>query len=352
MAQWILACKELNGIIQIARLPQSVSPSTPGIPDTTAPGGPWYVVGPGTLPSVQAYGTQWILTFNYLSHMFTRVFADINITWPPTEVQPVQISGGPNPPTAFTYNFGVNTAGQPFINDALTMKVEGGTSTGPGVAAYFNPPLYPQPLLFLDPTTSTYSVTIQPNSNWFPQPPVNTQVYYRLYIRPFPYTGSWMLYTDWTVSAVSQPLFSFPFASIGSLRYEFSVTWGTQFLPTQAWNTAAHAEGIPGQTYLTVDSTVQRPNFQAFVNEFLTLKEASYVVAPYFGNRQLFIDVPADDQIQLSRSSLGQGGDTFAFFGTRQAFVNEAGADTLDGGYFPSNPAAFVGGNALKAVMT
>ena len=43
---YIIACKELNGIIYLARLPQTVDAQTPGVPDTGS-GGPWFAVGPG-----------------------------------------------------------------------------------------------------------------------------------------------------------------------------------------------------------------------------------------------------------------------------------------------------------------
>src|SRR5271170_3826811 len=115
MPQWIIACKELAGIIYLSRLPQTVDANTPGVPDTSD-GGPWFPVGPGLRPSVQEYdGTSFILQFDYLSHLFTRVI-DTG-TWPPTQVNPVQTSGGPNPPNPFEYNIQLAT-------DALTLKTE------------------------------------------------------------------------------------------------------------------------------------------------------------------------------------------------------------------------------------
>ncbi len=343
MAQWIFACKEINGSVYITRLPQTISSTQPGVPDV------WHFVGPGSRPSIQEYsGTKFVLTFEYLSHLFCRIVD--TATWPPTQVNPVQVSGGPNPPTAFTYNIQLS-------QDSLTLKQEGNTAIGPGVAAYFDPPVYQTPLLFLDPITMTYSVTIQPVSTWFPQPPANTDVFFRFYARPFPYTGPWVLITDWTLihkdvfNNPAQPFFSFPFSNVGSLRYQFSVTWGDQFDPMQPFNPAAHAEGIPGQTTITVDSTVQRASFQFILNESLTLKRSSYVVCPNLGAREAFINEGPFDEMQLSKSSLGTGGNTFSFFGTRQAFVNEAGSDTLSAAYLSSNSAIYNGGNALQAVM-
>jgi len=129
MPIWSISCKELNGIVYLSRLPQTIpgNPPTPGVPDTTGgPGGPWYAVGPGLRPSVQAYwltgGTQqYVLMFDYLSHLFTRVL-DTN-TWPPTQVNPVLVSGGPNPPNPFTYTIEL-------AQDALSLNVASQEASG------------------------------------------------------------------------------------------------------------------------------------------------------------------------------------------------------------------------------
>lgn len=343
MPQYIIACKELDGQVFITRLgptqPVAGGGYAPGTPD------PWHFVGPGSRPSVTEYnGTQFIITFDYLSHLFTRVF-DIT-TWPPTQVNPVQISGGPNPPTPFTYNIQLS-------QDSLSLNIGSDSGSAFGIVApFFNPPTLQQPILFLDASTNTYSVTILPKSTYAPQPPAGVQVFYRFYVRPFPYTGPWILTQDWTLSAVSQPWFSFPFSSVGSLRDQFSVTWGSQFDPLAPWDPTRHAEGIPGEIFVTVDSTVTHPSYQFFLNESLTIDLDSYVVAPNFGNREDFVSEGPFDAIELSISLLEQGsGNTFAFFGTRQAFVDEVGSDSINALYLLSNPAAFVGGNALRAVM-
>src|SRR5271157_2014653 len=156
---YILACKELGGIIYLARLPQTIDANTPGIPDTTS-GGPWFAVGPGLRPSIQAYyltgsTQQYILTFDYLSHMFTRVID--TATWPPTQVNPVQVSGGPNPPSLFEYTIEL-------AQDALSLNTVSSLAsvpTGGTVFSFYNPPELQFPLLFLNPITDTYSVTIQ-----------------------------------------------------------------------------------------------------------------------------------------------------------------------------------------------
>jgi hypothetical protein len=349
---FIVACKELNGGIYVTRLPKAVvNPDgsvQPGVPDN------WYFIGPGTNPSVTEYsGTKFAVMFTYLSHLNVRIM-DI-ATWPPTEVVPIT-----SPPNI---TIGNNTTGSGAPQDSLTLKTEGDTSFGL-VQQFFKPPLLAQPLLFLDPITNAYSVTITPLPGWAPDPPAGVQVFYRFYRRPFPYTGPWLLVTDWTASAGSFPWFSFLYSNVGSLQDQFSVTWGTQFNFTDQWNSNAHAEGIPGQVFVTVDSAVQHTNSQAFIFEHLTLDETSDTTFGIFGSRQMFIVVsssnsftPAGDSIGFSRSLVGSG-TTFNFMGARAGFVqlvpgsNSIPANVpVPNGDSLSFSKAYQQGNTLPAVM-
>ena len=363
MAFYILAAKELNGGIYVTRLPKAiVNPDgsvQPGIPDN------WFFVGPGTNPNVQEYnGNQFILTFTYLTHLNVRIM-DIG-TWPPTEVVPIT-----NPPTI---TIGSNTTGSGAPQDSLTLKTESSGSLG-FVQEFFRPPVLQQPLLFLDPTTSTYSVTIQPISTWFPDPPAlinpppaseSTQVFYRFYARPFPYTGPWVLVQDWTLenyvfNVPTQPLFSFLFQSVGSLRYQFSVTWGNQFDPADPWNPNAHMEGIPGQFFVTVDSTTQHANAQAFINEHLTFDFTSTETFGIFGPRQAFLVEAADDSLAFGQHAgtgfsvpLVGGATFFTMLGNHIAFVQLADQeDQLVASAAPSisQPNAYLQGSTLPVVM-
>lgn len=314
MSFWILSCKELDGGIYVTRLPKSVTNPDgsvqPGVPDN------WYFVGPGTNPSVAEYsGTKFVLTFTYLSHLFCRVM-DIS-TWPPTEVVPVQ--------TPVPYPGGAWVVSLP--QDSLSLKTQSDVGFGL-VAQFFKPPYLATPLLFLDPSTSTYSVTVTPLAGWAPDPPAGVTVYYRLYARAFPYTGPWVLVTDWTQSAATFPWFSFPFSNVGSLRFQLSVTWGDQFLPTDQWNPDAHAEGIPGQTYITVDSTTEVANTQEFVYESLTLDLLTSETFAYLAARQLFHSESVADSLAFGQTSgtgfsvpLVGGATLTAAMGTRQGFV-------------------------------
>lgn len=349
---FILAAKELAGNIYITRLPKAINDQTPGVPDN------WYLVGPGTRPSIQEYsGTQFILTFEYLSHLFCRV-VDI-ATWPPTQVNPVQTSGGPNPPTPFTYNIQL-------AQDSLTAKLQGQDSFGL-VASYFNPPYLQQPLLFVDPLTLTYSVTLTPLTSFHPEVPANVQAFFRLYNRPFPYTGGWTLIMDWTLGT-APPWFTFTDTHIGSLRYQYAATWGSQFSPTAQFDPNQHMEGVIDQnnSHITVDSTTQHASLQLFINEsFITVSGSSiypphdgavtfldsFVVAPNLGPDEMFLDEAPEDAISLSRSLLGNGGNTFFFAGTSQAFINvSSGADDVLIGPFTASGFSN-GGNALPAFM-
>jgi hypothetical protein len=326
MAKWIMACKEVAGGVFMNRLPQAIDDHTPGVPDV------WHFVGPGSNPSVQEYsGDRFVLTFDYLSHLYCRV-VDTSV-WPPTQVNPVQISGGPNPPTPFTYNIQLP-------QESLTIKTEG-SSVVSLTAPFFNPPIIQQPLLFLDVLTNTYSVTIQPVGGYAPQVPANVTPFYRLYRRAIGSTP-WILVDDWQTSS------TFVDSNVGSLRYQYSMTWGSQFLPSAPFDPTQHAEGIPGQRFITVDSDVQAASFQFTLNESLTLDLSSLVVAPDFAIRQQFLNEAPPDTIELSKSSIGNGENTFAFFDVRQAFVNDAEADQL-AVWSQSN--AYQGGNVLQAVM-
>src|SRR5271154_2362401 len=167
---YILACKELNGIIYLSRLPQTVDANTPGIPDTGS-GGPWFAVGPGLRPSIQEYyltgsTQQYILSFDYLSHLFTRVID--TTTWPPTTVNPVA-----TPPYPGTWSIEL-------AQDALSLKIGSILAFGP-VMAFLNPPIIQQPIIFDNPTTlpPTYSVTLTLSGSYAPQVPPGYVPYYR-----------------------------------------------------------------------------------------------------------------------------------------------------------------------------
>jgi hypothetical protein len=379
MAKWVLACKEFNapawsstktyspgdiisfnGVlyqsvdtnlnqrppnshwttlqgagVYLTRLPKTIDAHTPGVPSV------YFFVGPGARPSVQEYNANlFILSFDYLSHLFCRV-VDVN-TWPPTEVQPIQISGGPNPPTPFNYNIQLS-------QDSLTLKTEGQNTSGPGAAVFFNPPPLQQPLLFLDPITMTYSVTLTPTTNFAPQVPANVTPFFRLYRRTFtPTIGPWVLVDDWTPGPTA-PWFSFVDTNVGSLQFQYSATWGSQFNSNAPFDPTQHMEGIPGELFITVDSSVQHPSFQFILTESLVLKRSSLMVAANFGQEEMFINEAPDDHFTLSRSLLGQGGNAFFFAGASQMFLNESASDTLAGPFSASNFSA--GGNALAASM-
>jgi hypothetical protein len=140
---------------------------------------------------------------------------------------------------------------------------------------------------------------------------------------------------------------------VGSLRYQFSLIWGSPFNPTDQWNPNDFAGGVVGATYITVDSNVQHPSYQAFITETLTLDRASTDAYAVFGLRQLFIVVSAPssgaDEIQISKSLLGSGTEAFASFGARASFIFEAVSDVPDETMFPKMGGIVAGSNNYKA---
>jgi hypothetical protein len=325
---WIIACKEINGNIYLTRLPKAIDAHTPGIPDN------WYFVGPGSRPSVQKYsGTQFVITFDYLSHLFTRI-VDI-ASWPPTQVDPVQVSGGPNPPSLITY--GIQLA-----QDSLSLKTESSTLLSL-TQAFFNPPILAQPTVFYDPGTDTWSATITTVPGWVPVVPANVTPYYRLYRRTYtPSVGPWTLVMDWSAAL------SYVDSNTGSLDFQYSATWGSQFDPAAPFDPSRHAEGTVGQYVITVTSAGFPIHYQLFLNESLTLDRTSTSASGFGETRELFDFEFVADAIELSKSSIGNDRSSFAYMGIRQAFLHESAEEDVVA-YDRSN--AYLNSNALKASM-
>jgi hypothetical protein len=329
------SAKELNGGVYLARLPQAIDDTTPGTPSA------WFFVGPGTMPSVQEYnGTQFILTFNYLSHLFCRI-VDI-ATWPPTEVVPVT--------TPVPYPGGAWQIELPA--DALAINLASTTSVGL-VAPWYNPPTFIQPLLFLDPITDTYSVTLTLTPGYVPQFSPSQPPYYQLWYRAIG-TTPWLLLQNWVAAGAGPTYaFSYTFHNVGSMRFEFSLIWGSPPNPTDQWNSNDFEGGVVGATYITVDSTVQHPSYEAFITETLTLDRSSTDAYAVFGSRQLFIVVSApsvgSDEIQISKSLIEPSTQAFASFFDRAVFIYEAVNDVPDEAKFPKMGGVTAGSNNYAA---
>jgi hypothetical protein len=364
---YLCASKEINGQVYITRM------SVPAASDFAvglaagSDDGTWYFVGPGSRPSIQHYQglTQFILTFDFMSHLVCRV-VDIN-SWPPNVVNPISqgSTGGPNTtntwqPNTFyptgsqilvngkvwqaggagapNGNGGTSGAIEPAFNPASPQQLDGAgnsqiiwinigvrvaftqaiTSTNDALVAqlvgsgshgtvdnYFNPPLIDRTLLFLDALTSTYSVTISLDPSFRPLLGV-TPIYYRLYRRAIG-TLPWVLLMDWTPTTFS---FADSASSATPFRYQYSATWGDQFNPANPslQNPFEHAEGIPGGYVLTVDSTVEHPNAQFQIVETLTLKRTDTLSYMYVGTRQNFyVEEVSDfpDTILFSKAFIG-----------------------------------------------
>ena len=230
MAFWLLACKELNGGVYVTRLPHAISGTgiSPGVPDN------WFFVGPGTAPSVQEYaGNQFILIFSYLNRLIVRIL-DISV-WPPTEVNPISISGGPNPPSSFL--FGITADG--ILNDNYIFNVPNSASSAGQTKNQFDPPYLKHNLIFFDPGTNTYSVELQPDPTWVTNLP-NTQNYFRLYRSPISVSPTWTLIQDWTTTLDVTD------SHVGSLQYQYAATIGAFFNPLNPGSTTDHEESLKG----------------------------------------------------------------------------------------------------------
>jgi hypothetical protein len=256
MSQWLIACKEINGSIYVTRLGQTLSGPKPGVPDT------WVFVGPGNNPSVQHYGgNQFILIFEFLSHLVVRVF-DIT-TWPPTEVNPISVAGGPNPPSAFL--FGVATGGTAKMpNDEYIFRVPTSNLGVGQVKNQYDPPYLQHVLIFHDPVNHTFSVELKPDPTWHTNAP-NTPNFFRLYRAPL---GSSSFTRISNVSTITNVSIS------GDL---LTVTAANKFLPG---DTIVFA-GLTTATFLNgVRVLVNTSNANVFTANYV---HADYASAPDTG---------------------------------------------------------------------
>jgi len=288
MAFWLLACKELNGGVYITRLPQAIVGTgiSPGVPDN------WFFVGPGTSPSVQEYaGNQFILIFNYLDRLIVRIL-DISV-WPPTEVNPISVSGGPNPPSSFL--FGITAAG--ILNDNYIFNVPNSSSSTGQTKNQFDPPYLKHNLVFFDPGTNTYSVELQPDPTWVTNLP-NTPNFFRLYRSPLAGPLTWTLIQDWA------PTLDFTDSHVGSLQFRYAATIGAYFNPSNPGSTTDHEESLKGPI-LAFDSTVHPIGYLLTPEEMLPLN--------------------AGGEVSLLPSVTG-----FGYFTTTQRFFVQVVADTVD----------------------
>jgi hypothetical protein len=251
MAQYLIACKEINGNIYVTRLPQTMPGPEPGFPSE------WVFVGPGNNPSVQEYsGNQFILIFEYLSQLVVRVF-DIT-TWPPTQVNPISVAGGPNPPSAFL--FGVATGGTAKMpNDVYIFRVPTSFLGVGQVKNQYDPPYLQHVLIFHDPVAHTFSVELKPDPTWHTNAP-NTPNFFRLYRAPL---GSSSFTRVSNVSTITNVSIS------GDL---LTITAANKFLPGDTIKLA----GLTNATFLNgVKVIVTTANSNMFAANFINADYAS-----------------------------------------------------------------------------
>lgn len=279
---WILSAKELNGGIYITRLPKAIVNADgsvqPGIPDN------WYFVGPGTNPSVAEYnGTQFILMFTYLSHMNVRI-VDI-ATWPPTEVQPLTISGGPNPPFTATYAFTQ-------IVDAYSFKSP--ANSDGQVQLKLSPPYLKQVPIHYDPALVQFSVELTPDPSWVPNVG-GTTLYYRLYKAPLGSNPVWTLVQDWTTSL--DYTYTQPGSNPGSpLQVQFSATVGVYWNPAHPADLNDHFESDFGYP-LAFNSLGAALDYALEPADVYTLETNSMLAFSVMSSKQVYYTIGESDSL-------------------------------------------------------
>ena len=132
------------------------------------------------------------------------------------------------------------------------------------------------------------------------------------------------------------------------LQFQYSATLGVGFNYQMQWNPNAHNEGVVGLTYITCDSTQGHLSFQLFLDESLTLDETSFLSFAEFDRRARcsLWSKPADE-IQLSYSLLGQGGQVIPLFDARGLFITAP--NSSDNLVFPEMGGVTPGSNNFKA---
>jgi hypothetical protein len=281
MAKWILSCKELNGRILVSRLPKTIPPALPG--GNPEPGIPslWVDVGPGLRPSIQHYpqggANDFLLMFDYLSHLVTRRIQDIDATWPPASVNPI---GNVSP-------FQVTLA-----EDAIAAKLYSTSGGTHPVSTHFNPVILLAELLMYNAITDTYSVLIKSDPSFFPEKPAGVTPFYRVYRRPLA-GGPWTMRMDWNAAL------NFTDTQLGGpFQFQYTATWGELFDPANPNDPNAHNEGTIG------DGTIE--NFDSTVHPF------DYTLTP-------------TDEIMVGLT----GTSSYVFADSRQAFVVEVAIDAI-----------------------
>ena len=298
--------------IYLAQLQQTTNSTTIGLFVTDIHGNRWFYVGPGTRPTVQQIsGNQFLVLFDYLSHLTIRL-VDIS-TWPPTQVDPTSIAGGPNPPNPFLYGF-------TFLNDAYAMRLRSASSTGESKNQFGPPYLQPTPLFF-DPLTNTFSVTLTPNSTWITNIP-NTTNYFRLYRSPLG-PPTWTLIQDWSTTL------NYTDSQVGGpFQFQYAATIGAYFNPANPGSIQDHEESLKGQP-LAFDSTHGPLGYDLAPYDPMTLIAGG--IAPFadlvstdgygvFSAKSLFIVQVLADTLPMTDGD-GEQTSAFSSMGGREGFI-------------------------------
>jgi len=243
----MLIVKEQNGQIYVANLSAAVDRNTPGTIDS------WMYVGPGNNPIINNVApNRYILTFDYLSHTFVRVF-DLSVTpYPPQIVDPVTT----NPysiqkpeesiPIAYASNSGIS-----HIDVTPTLF----------------PPTKPLLIsqLYYDTTSNIYTYYVSRDTSENPSSYLRTG--FRLYTKASN-VSNWTLSQDWITEITN-----FQIQHVGPFIDNLTFSLGGLFDPTQP-NSSAKLES-PFGPILTVDSSKLSKTLQTAVTDTISILDTS-----------------------------------------------------------------------------
>jgi hypothetical protein len=222
---------------------------------------------------------QFILIFSFLNRLIVRVL-DID-QWPPNEVNPISVSGGPNPPSSFA--FGVTSYAPPqdtgLLNENLIFQVPASNLAAAQVKNQYDPPYLAHNIIFYNVNTNTYSVLLQPDPTWITNIP-NTTNYFRLYRSPLGPNPTWTRIEDWNTTFASS---GFTDSNVGILQFQYSATIGAYFNPLHTSDPNDHEESQMGPS-LAYDSTQGHLGFLLSPADVMDLNAGQYATAFTTGN--------------------------------------------------------------------
>ncbi len=264
----------------------------------------WFFIGPGSRPTVvQLSGTQFLIMFEYLSHLTLRA---LNIsTWPPNQVVPVTTSP-----------FSIE-----FPNDALALRIRGGVTNSYGqIKTELNPPFLKNTLVYFDPIADDYYTELTLNPSYVSGVPAGVTPYFRLYRSPLG-PPVWTLIQDWTTNL--DVIDTNP----GPFQFQYSATVGENFSPSVPNDPTQHLESALGKVKVA-NSTIPPFAFEVIHADTLTLKLSDVNSYGSFDPKQHFFVQAVADAVRSVKQSgtaplliFDPGTSSYSNMGAREKFV-------------------------------